>query len=100
MTLADFLAAVYGQSWRLDAACRGVDSEVFFPARGDREAETAAKTICAQCPVIRECLDFALDNREPLGIWAGTSARERGRLLERRLTIRTGNHGRRRRRAG
>lgn len=46
----------------------------WFPERG--ESTAPAKAICARCPVIEPCLQWALENREE-GIWGGTSGRER-----------------------
>ena len=47
--------------WWLRAACKGVDTELFDT---DNLTATAARmvtfTICANCPVQRECLDDAL----------------------------------------
>lgn len=31
----------------------------------------AAKRICALCPVIADCLEGALERREPWGVWGG-----------------------------
>ncbi len=67
------------KSWRQEAACRGADPETFHPITDD-EAE-AAKAICAGCPVRQPCLEHALSNREHEGIWGGTTARERRRML-------------------
>ena len=68
--------------WRHRAACRDVDSTVFFspdpegaPAREAREAE--AKAICARCPVIRECAGYALIAGERYGVWGGLSEQDR-----------------------
>lgn len=69
-----------GQTWRAEAACRGMDGELFHPSRGDHHTITAAKAICAVCPVCAECLATALKNRESCGIWGGKTARERLRL--------------------
>jgi WhiB family redox-sensing transcriptional regulator len=30
-----------------------------------------AKEICARCPVIGECLEGAIERREPWGVWGG-----------------------------
>src|SRR5690606_39240488 len=30
-----------------------------------------AKLICAKCPVVAECLEGALERREPWGVWGG-----------------------------
>ncbi len=72
--------------WQLEAACRGLDSDVFFhPDRERGEAreqrEAAAKAICSACPVRRECLEHALDVREPYGVWGGLAEHERAGLL-------------------
>ena len=71
--------------WRLRAACRTSKVEFFPPdnLRGAalRRLETDAKSVCAGCPVRRTCLQYALDNGEPHGIWGGTSSRERAQLL-------------------
>lgn len=58
--------------WHLQAACRGKPTEWFFPAKG--QPTTAAKALCAECPVIDRCADAGAEER---GIWAGTSERNR-----------------------
>ena len=72
--------------WQLRAACRNLDSTMFFhperergPARAERE--TRAKMICRVCPVIEQCLRHALAVDEPYGVWGGTSPVERRALL-------------------
>lgn len=71
-------------SWVQNAACGGrTDLEhLFFPERG--VPSSIAKSLCRQCPVQVECLRFALDTRQPFGIWGGLSAEERERMLRRR----------------
>jgi WhiB family redox-sensing transcriptional regulator len=74
------------ETWHLRAACRGPESQLFFPpptperreARDNREAR--AKAICVLCPVRDECLAFALRVREPHGIWGGLTEGERREL--------------------
>ena len=52
----------------------------FFPSRG--ESLRPAKTVCADCPVRQECLDYSLSQEYPMyGVWGGTSERERTRML-------------------
>ncbi len=67
-------------TWRQQAACRGMTA-VFFPARGDHADAPEARAICQTCPVLGECLDYALTLpvREP-GIYAGRSWRELRRM--------------------
>lgn len=52
--------------------------DIFFADKGP-EAQ-AAKTICRQCPVQQECLDFALEAKEDIGVWGGTTPTERRRM--------------------
>jgi WhiB family redox-sensing transcriptional regulator len=75
-----------------DAACR--DSEVnFFPAVGDYRMAQRAKAICATCPIIDECREYAIDNHyETYGVWGGTTRLERKQIYTAR------NRGRRRKR--
>lgn len=65
-------------TWRQAARCRGMDPELFHPARGDHDSTLAAKAVCAGCPVRDDCLNDHLG--EKIGIWGGTSDRERRAL--------------------
>lgn len=69
------------------AACRGLDTNLFFPTRGEDTA--AAKAVCKRCAVKVECADWALANSEKFGIWGGTSERDRrsARRTRRHSTI-------------
>ncbi len=69
-------------NWRDDAACRGLDTELFFPGQGESIME--AKQICSSCPVRVECADYALDSGQRFGIWGGTTERDRRRERGRR----------------
>ena len=69
-------------SWRLRAACRGVDPDVFYPTTDDEVEE--AKAICRACPVRETCLEYALANRERDGVWGGATERERRRMIRQR----------------
>lgn len=65
------------EPWMEFAACRQVDAELWFPEVGS--SATAAKRICQQCPVLEQCLAYALENQEK-GIWGGTSEKQRQKL--------------------
>ena len=65
-------------SWRLQAACRGVDPELFFPSPRQRAA--AARAICDGCPVRGECLAFALEAGIDDGVFGGLTRDERRQL--------------------
>lgn len=71
-------------TWREQAACRGVDPEVFFPHAGrprrvTKQSKTRALAMCAGCEVTVACLSYALSTPESqdFGIWGGTTARQR-----------------------
>ncbi|MEU8776767.1 WhiB family transcriptional regulator [Streptomyces sp. NPDC048606] len=74
--------------WQLLAACRGVDSSLFFHPEGERGAarsarEASAKEVCMRCPVRSECAAHALAVREPYGVWGGLTEDEREELMGR-----------------
>lgn len=69
------------QSWRDLAACKGMDTDLFYPegrGRALRVREALAKQICAGCPVARECRLAAVEYPERYGIWGGRTEGERG----------------------
>ena len=64
-------------SWHERAACRSGEVD-FFDERPD--AITAARAVCASCPVVAQCRHYGRDERH--GVWGGTSPASRA--LERR----------------
>jgi WhiB family redox-sensing transcriptional regulator len=68
--------------WRQNAACRGLDPEIFYP--GDDEEAAAAKAVCGQCQVRETCLEHALGSRERDGVWGGATEKERRRIIRQR----------------
>lgn len=85
MTPGESWAAFFERpSWHDQAACRGVDTEQFFPDVGDVPA--TARLVCGRCPVAAECLSYALSDPALSGVWAGTSARQRKRLRQSALS--------------
>ncbi|MFP5326469.1 MAG: WhiB family transcriptional regulator [Acidimicrobiia bacterium] len=70
------------QTWRHNAACRGIDPDVFYPA--DDDPADDAKAICDVCPVRMPCLEWALSTREKEGVWGGATERERRRMIRQR----------------
>lgn len=87
--------------WRKNAECarRGLESELFFP---EKEGGIDFRVIeaCRECPVIRECLEYALDieHRSPLsqryrtGIYGGMTPRQRTNLVNRQRTTTIFSH--------
>jgi len=78
---AEQAASQFPDRWLQDAACRGVETEVFFPERGDTMRHREAMSVCAGCPVRLDCL--AANINEGPGVFGGTSAVERRRLRRR-----------------
>jgi WhiB family redox-sensing transcriptional regulator len=75
-------------SWQLAAACRQVDTGLFFSPEGERGSrkerrEAAAKQVCGSCGVVEVCAAYALAAREPYGTWGGLSENDRRALLRR-----------------
>jgi len=62
-------------SWRLLSAC-AEHGDIFF----DWKRVAEAKAICATCPVVEHCLEFATKNDERDGVWGGLTAKERKAL--------------------
>lgn len=56
--------------------CSVDDPDIWFADPGT-QAEEYAKKLCAVCPRRRPCLDVALENREPHGVWGGYTTDER-----------------------
>jgi WhiB family redox-sensing transcriptional regulator len=72
------------EPWRARAACRGANTELFFPGRG--ADLRSARALCESCPVSRECLDVALEDDRLDGIWGGlTSVQRRAMRRQRRV---------------
>lgn len=76
--------------WLHRASCRDEDPEVFFPL-GDNNSyvkDSAAylklagepKAICRACPVVSDCLEWALETGQDYGISGGLTAYERRAL--------------------
>jgi WhiB family transcriptional regulator, redox-sensing transcriptional regulator len=70
-------------TWQDQAACQGADTDAFYPEAGGL-TETAER-LCESCPVMAECLDWALDHSEVWGTWGGLSERERRQLRRQRV---------------
>lgn len=72
-------------NWSDQAACLTAEPETFFPVSAAgaslREVD-AAKAVCRSCVVLHECRDYALETRQPFGVWGGLDEGERLLLLE------------------
>ncbi|MFM7509346.1 MAG: WhiB family transcriptional regulator [Actinomycetota bacterium] len=61
--------AAENAEWQDRAACHDLTPVGFYS--DDLDDITAAKRLCLSCPVRQECLDAAVANREPAGVWGG-----------------------------
>lgn len=73
--------------WTDDAACKGADTELFFPSKGERS--DVARIYCSTCPVQAECFRFAMamesvGGYHHYGIYGGTGPAQRKRLASAR----------------
>jgi WhiB family redox-sensing transcriptional regulator len=78
LTLEDFLQR---PAWHQEAACAG-QTDLFF-VKGTPPTRT--RQICGGCPVREECLAYALADPELVGLWGGTTERERRELRRQRV---------------
>lgn len=84
------LATELVADWRARAACAGYPNTLFFPTSdGAEEASIEkAKAVCGVCPVVEDCLQYALETNQRSGIWGGTSEKERKSLRRKWLAER------------
>jgi WhiB family redox-sensing transcriptional regulator len=67
-----------------EVPCKNFPS-VYFPEDiNDRqvraEAVQVAKRLCGECPIVSDCLEYALFTSQEYGIWGGLTASERHKL--------------------
>lgn len=71
------------EDWRVGAACRDTDPDLFFPVGTTGpaiEQIASAKAVCGECDAQTDCLEFALATNQDSGVWGGTSEEERRKL--------------------
>ncbi|MGW5480347.1 WhiB family transcriptional regulator [Streptomyces sp. NPDC004008] len=74
--------------WRERAECLRVDPDLFFPISNSGLTLLQideAKAVCGRCPVVEQCLDWAVETGQADGIWGGLTEGER-RALRRGTT--------------
>lgn len=61
---------------------RPINPDWFHPGKRTRRSDIdAALALCALCPVRGHCLQNAIDNNDPWGIWGGTREEQRAVML-------------------
>jgi len=68
--------------WMAIGKCVDLPPETFFPSDG--VGVIAAQKICGSCDAQAECLEYAITERIPHGVWGGASERERRRIIKKR----------------
>ncbi len=73
-------------TWAEQALCATLPNQVkaywysTTPSGTDTTRSRHAIAYCQACPVIEQCLTFALDTNEQFGIWGGTTPNQRTRM--------------------
>jgi WhiB family redox-sensing transcriptional regulator len=71
LTFSDLLRR---PEWHRSAACRGVGADAFVVSKGRGPSR---RQLCEECPVRQECLETAVADSDLVGLWGGTTERER-----------------------
>ena len=78
--------------WEDFALCKEVSDKQkqdFFPLKDDgggKRQVNRARKVCADCPVVVECLHAALSTNERYGVWGMTSPKQR-LIMRRKYTV-------------
>lgn len=67
-------------SWRVKAACKGVETSTFFGSPKSNDIKVA-KSICSACPVSAHCLKSAI-TYQYYGVWGNTTEDERSYIIK------------------
>jgi WhiB family transcriptional regulator, redox-sensing transcriptional regulator len=69
--------------WMDDGTCvRSTTKDAWYP---DRPTPARAAAQCHKCPVIQQCLDWAIKHGETEGIWGGMNPEDREQVAAERL---------------
>ncbi len=83
-TAVSIRAAMWNDlSWRDQAACQDIDTNLFFPVglTGTAIDQTnRAKAVCRSCSAQPACLEFALRTNQDHGVWGAHTEEERRAL--------------------
>jgi len=65
-------------AWMAEGLCAQADPDAWLGEKGT--PTTPAVTVCRRCPVIAPCRAYALADPAVLGVWGGTTERDRQRV--------------------
>ena len=76
--LSKSLCDYVGEELYRSRGCSGIDTNIFFPEFDNNLSRLEKKKvidqavrICMNCPIRKECLDWALSRGQRIGIWGG-----------------------------
>lgn len=71
-------------NWLDQASCFGQDTEMFYAdtvfSAENKKIIAKAKMFCKTCPVVADCLQYAINNQERFGVWGSFSTKERSAI--------------------
>ena len=76
----------YRPAWQARGACRCLPVDLFIIAAKNTPDRTAVDA-CAGCPVRQQCLEYALADPSLVGLWGGTTERERRTIRRARRAV-------------
>jgi hypothetical protein len=65
-------------------ACAGADPRLFFPETRNNHGHAAAIAVCRRCPFVDDCREWAVARPLEVGVWGGTTFKERVRIRKER----------------
>ena len=71
-----FTLTLNPEPWTKRALCAETGGDDHFPEGKGKQYDNAKK-VCLACDVQAQCLEYALRNREDIGVWGATSPQER-----------------------
>ena len=77
-------------NWLNESRCLTEDPELFFPVGNTGPAVDQieqAKSVCRECGVSTQCLEYAIKENQDTGVWGGLSEDER-RAIRRQIAAR------------
>ena len=79
--------------WETAHCADTIFPDLFFPTSLEEieASEPMIQAICQDCPMKRECLQMALDNKDFNGYFGGVSPDERRKMSAHRSRVRRGN---------
>ena len=80
--MAEFELVDKSVSWMENGKCAGMETDFFFPSKGDNVASDAARAVCNMCEVKQTCLNWAMTNEIWHGVWGGLTGNQRYTLAK------------------